>query len=919
MASSASGAAQPSLHARFLVGFIQVPVSLLDFEPRQNHPRELDSRISSRLEDTFSVAFEPDVPDNHIAGVVNESELAGVLHELGVSRSSFRQTIYSGVYPTVQRRIWCPADRHRVTAAVNLFGGDIRWVVQLHCPPDGLSQATYDEFIRLLAERYSPRFCYSDGEIFRNIRRYQSTRPDLVDHWRARLSPSKQVSLNLLLSANNTAAKRRKNLSSSGKTVLQAFDALLVFPGLWEGLELGNLHKHLALHCTDELVRYLQHVHDTWDYITDTDPVVQRCVDINTARRLQSLAPRASTADRDLVCSLLDERRIFSGIDDPLRRSQVRNRLLCLDVVIPSIKSFHENMKLFSTVAKILRTHLLPRKSTGSLFFALKSSWTPPPRSLLEVSEGQFQELRPRLSFDLAYQQIFLAALRTFPDLSDDAPRIDESDRIRPAVRPFAVARFYQKAMLLGFWNEAIRQGIAANDSSWNSVTPGTSGGLADMEAVGIERRWGRPYAKVFRRIQQVAFLHLLQASAPPTTFPTVLYVQRNFLCSFLGMHAFEAVGNVCVTLPEMSVPVPEERPGAEEHSLDQQMRAVSEGFGSIGAQMEATVLPSQQLSIEYTNPVETQASNLAERNDSSFMVTGGGNEHRRGSAGHDPEDNARIHSTPTSRNTIPDPPESFLAEVETGIGLAQRNQLSPHLLALEYTQQADMLPRPPSTHWVPSPMTARTRSQVPSDSFSTWPQAISMVPHPVEHYTSRSQVPSLPFADHTTSVHSREDSPHVETRGATILSPPLATLNASSARYSDPVDFQEAQDYASLPSMQEPNHAVSHQRFTNPDDRYFAGYETPSYIYSSQASYTPWSRTTSRRSVAPSPHWHWPASANSQGNSMVSIDLTPRGPSNWVYPDDRWSIPDARTVVQSPGSHMEGFIDSESDYWNIC
>lgn len=123
--------------------------------------------------------------------MVSEAELTDILRELNITRSGLKQTPYSRTYPVVKHtRIWCPAGIHRVKAAEKLFGDDISWVVQLHCPPDDLARATYDELICILAERYFLRCAYSDGEIFRNIRRYDS-RPELMNQWRARLSPSK--------------------------------------------------------------------------------------------------------------------------------------------------------------------------------------------------------------------------------------------------------------------------------------------------------------------------------------------------------------------------------------------------------------------------------------------------------------------------------------------------------------------------------------------------------------------------------------------------------------------------------------------------------------------------------------------------------------------------------------------------------
>lgn len=56
------------------------------------------------------------------------------------------------------------------------------------------------------------------------------------DGWMAYLSPNKQKGLHQLF--------RRKRLTAK-------LDALLDFPGLWAGLEIGNIETHLALRCDE--------------------------------------------------------------------------------------------------------------------------------------------------------------------------------------------------------------------------------------------------------------------------------------------------------------------------------------------------------------------------------------------------------------------------------------------------------------------------------------------------------------------------------------------------------------------------------------------------------------------------------------------------------------------------------------------
>lgn len=86
-------------------------------------------------------------------------------------------------------------------------------------------------------ERSNNETKFSDGEIFRNVRKYIGNKSSVkLKMWTARLSPCKLIALNQLL--------RHSQL-------VQALDALLPFPGLWDGLQLGNIQRLLALHCDE--------------------------------------------------------------------------------------------------------------------------------------------------------------------------------------------------------------------------------------------------------------------------------------------------------------------------------------------------------------------------------------------------------------------------------------------------------------------------------------------------------------------------------------------------------------------------------------------------------------------------------------------------------------------------------------------
>lgn len=527
--------------SQLLAGFVAVPVSLLDFDARGHHPRQVDRRIQSRLRDVFAVNCEPAVSANHVDGVLTEKELHVVLSELGVSAAELKQTLCNGTYPRLERtRIWCPSGRHRIQTAIDLFGTESSWVVQLYCIPDSFTDDARSKVVRALSERYHPQFSHSDGEVFCSVRRHRASERQ-VQSWSVRLTPCKRISLRMLLGEKS----RMKMYSQIGgataqATVLEAFDRLTVFPGLWEGLQLGNIHKHLALRCNDQIVSYLSHIYHVWHRIAGDDQCMRNSVDIETVRRLQSLAPEASAADRAIICELMDTRQIFVEVHDSAIRERIKQRLLGLRTVIPTIRSFHENMKLFTILVKILRQYLIPHKPKSQLIGGLAEDWHSPPAPVVEVSEGVFHTTTSPLSFSLAWQHMALAALRNFPDLCNESPKQDRKDYMRANIQPSSVSAFYRSAKLLGFSNRIVDDHLGSPlHSQDKSVAAVASDNRTDVEIKAAQKRFGRPHARTFRQIRKIAFFPQLQAAAP--VGPTVAYIYTDILNAFIRLADFES------------------------------------------------------------------------------------------------------------------------------------------------------------------------------------------------------------------------------------------------------------------------------------------------------------------------------------------------------------------------------------------
>ena len=369
-------------------------------------------------------------------------------------------------------------------------------------------------FRRAENDQFSHETEFSDGEVYRKIRHYRNNHV-LKRHWLTQLTPSKKSSILTLL---------------SNWVWVKALEPLLDFPGLWEGLQLGNVRRHLALHFDQAIMRYLERIFKTWNIITLSDPAVRMSVDIQTVRQLQCRTPRLSIIDRNFIIHGMEHRTLFPKIVDPNLREHVQASLLSLTCIIPTIRSFHENLKLLEIGAKIVKTQLLetfepiPREIT--LYDRMCALWSPPNDMVTEVSREERQRLAVRV--------VFAFILDHFASLSVDSPRNDKKTRIKGAVDHLHQVHLLKQAYSAGFRSGKIGRGLLHEDS--RTPLPSDSWYNEDGLGEGLERRWGRPFAKAYRKLSS-------QLSLPPASpvqngakvNPSVFDVRCDFLDSFFG------------------------------------------------------------------------------------------------------------------------------------------------------------------------------------------------------------------------------------------------------------------------------------------------------------------------------------------------------------------------------------------------
>ncbi|KZL67843.1 hypothetical protein CT0861_03971 [Colletotrichum tofieldiae] len=487
------------------IGIVYVPIHFLKFP--QDLVRELNPAILANLGSVLQEEFNHDTCYNAIEGYIEYTEVSTITRKLGTSIDELLETTINGQRPILQHPVTCVDGQHRKEAARMAFGENTLWTVRLLCRPGvPLPIVLRDNATPRKLDSHSHQTQYSDGEVFRKVRRlWKEGNLTEARQWTYRLGVQKKINIE----------KIRDN-----SRIHSSLDELIPFPGLLDGLPLGSFHKHLALHCDDEIVSYLQRIRDVWLDISCNHPAV---VDIATVQLLEGRAPKLSKSDRRAVKEAFDSSKAFTRVQDSQLRADIRRSLLRFRGVIPSLKSFHESMKYISIAVTVVLNLMYPESAQGrswkreqtderndrwTLRSILRRSWSRPRQNLVETSEGLFVQCTGASSFKAAYTQLVLAALR-------NCSRLD----------PATVSMFYERAGLLGFQTPTVKM-------------PGVSKAYTASED-GI--------SDTLRSMKELMFLPQLSVIQAGETSDHS--VQKDFVLSFFGAYDEYHMSSETVTI----------------------------------------------------------------------------------------------------------------------------------------------------------------------------------------------------------------------------------------------------------------------------------------------------------------------------------------------------------------------------------
>lgn len=391
-------------------------------------------------------------------------------------------------------------------------------------------QARFRYLFRRKCEAFSFEIPYTDSEIYRKIRFSDNFDFSEKKDWLKRLSNCKETILRMLF-RNERLAK--------------ALDRLLVFPGLWTGLQLGNFHKHIALHCEDHLIQYLHYTFDIWSEITGQDNGIAQAVDADTVCYLQSRFP--SGRDRTDIQQLCHDMKIFPEITNDAIRGALQNRILGLKTFIPSIETFHRDVRYLSLAVISIKNWIAPdidMLDNLTVSLLLRQYYKPWNKGTVEVSEDVWELVPPDAmhtvkGFNAAYLQILLAAFCRFANLTHESP-IQESrgNRLQGTVDPYYVSQFQEKAYKLGFLTPKVeQQQVDAVLGIARRKTTDFPGSRPKRVRATLSWSGGKLYISTYLQLHSDLFYQNIMRCSPPLhdSTPSPVYIMTSLLVAFLG------------------------------------------------------------------------------------------------------------------------------------------------------------------------------------------------------------------------------------------------------------------------------------------------------------------------------------------------------------------------------------------------
>ncbi|KAJ5751347.1 hypothetical protein N7533_008375 [Penicillium manginii] len=391
------------------LGAAKVMLSDIQFDPPL--PRNLSQKKLDRLKNIF---YDKDCDrlniHNRVPGVISSEEFRIATQSHGLTGDDLKHASSDNL-PTLQfatEQLKALHGRHRIQVASEfLFPGDKWWVVDLYADEIGprLRNALIDE--------YSYESAPTDGEIYRKIRQYETEGDaQFRQRWFSRLSRTNQTRLDQLDSRKNRCLR-------------VAFDDLLPVTGLWRsGMRISLISRLVAAECREELTNYLHTIKMFWFGCISQDPLELEKVSSEDVEALQLKLPHLDSPESSNIRTMIIDGRIFSSFTE-CEREAIVERIINMDVFIPSLHSFFEDFKLLECWSNCIKRLCPPVQDSIQLTLRymfnatdLQEQYSKNGRNPFPIELGHndiaYANLKISDSFDIGYRQLWLYSVRNY-------------------------------------------------------------------------------------------------------------------------------------------------------------------------------------------------------------------------------------------------------------------------------------------------------------------------------------------------------------------------------------------------------------------------------------------------------------------------------------------------------------------------
>jgi hypothetical protein len=279
----------------------------------------------------------------------------------------------------------------------------------------------------------------------------------------------------------------------------------------------------------------LNHIRTIWTKILGGKTELMRLTDAGTVKLLQSRAPKACLVDRDYLKEQMKSHKLFPLVVDTKEREDIWQRICQIDLLIPTLYTFFEDLKYLAICHKVVQ-NLILRPKSDTVASALENLFTADDTDQVncESSEASYicHTAPPQQHFQICYQQLWLFAMRHWWEILTAAPR-------RALERCVTGARLLPYladiALEVGFKSDHILD-LAQRPRAALSSAPQSTRYLLSEVTTATRRRCGIPFGDDLRWDQGNLFWNRVnKASTVPNAGLSLLVMRRSFYVAFFS------------------------------------------------------------------------------------------------------------------------------------------------------------------------------------------------------------------------------------------------------------------------------------------------------------------------------------------------------------------------------------------------